>query len=128
MTYQKEREHFIAAFVREFPSVDLYISRRLLHMATSEQRQNEIECSVPVTDRQQARMDARHKARKSRVEALAEFLGADVIWNGDPRGFPFLLTCPSGRTYDFGGRGLGVPGRGYTARELETMAEGARYL
>jgi len=43
-------------------------------------------------------------------------IGAKLIEGGDPRGFPFLIDCPSHRAYDFGGRGLGVPGRGLPAR------------
>lgn len=86
VSYQRERAAFLLAFGREFPTAHPDIAHALLRAATGSQRYNEVTSSI----------DGAELADES----------------GDPRGFPFVIKCPSGRTYDFGGRGLGIPGRG----------------
>jgi len=109
-------------FGREFPQASREDARALLRAATAEQRANEIECSVDVGETERERMEKASARRMARVRKIARKIGADLIENGDPRGFSFVLTCPSGRTYDWGGSGLGVPGRGFSATEIERMS------
>lgn len=116
MSYQKEREFFLATFAREFPSASMDVARRLLREATGSQRANEILCSIDVGEREQARIEKREERRDARVAKLAESIGAKLKPGGDPRGFPYVLLLPSEATYDWGGQGLGIPGRGLPAR------------
>ena len=116
MTYQSERDEFLAAFGREFPNASRDVAAALLRAATGSQRYNEIASSIDVGARELARLEKREANRMLRVVGMLAMIGAKLIDGGDPRGFPFLIACPSGRTYDFGGRGLGVPGRGLPAR------------
>lgn len=122
MTYAREREFFLLHFAREFPAADFGIARRLLRLATSSQRFNEMACSIPIGDA----MSRAEDRRTELARRLAKEIGAELVENGDPRGYPYFLTCPSGRTYDWGERGLGIPGRGFTAAELERMERWAR--
>jgi len=116
MSYQRQREEFLVTFGAEFPRADHRAALALLREATGAQRYNEIVCSIDVGPAELARLERRDTARLFRVAEIARAIGAELIAGGDPRGYPFLLRCPSGRTYDFGGRGLGVPGRGLPAR------------
>ena len=119
MSYKREREFFLQRFGAEFPRAPMETAQALLRCATSAQRYNEIASSIEVSERESARLEARDKRNTERARRLAESLDAELIENGDPRGFPFLLACPSGRTYDWGSRGLGIPGRGLPARAFQ---------
>ncbi len=114
-SYAAEREHFLHAFGREFPTSNLTVARTLLREATGLQRANETMCSIDIGEQATERMERREQRRDERVASYARGLGTKLLTNGDPRGFPYLLECPSGRTYDFGGQGLGIPGRGLPA-------------
>jgi len=109
MSYQKERGFFLQMFGREFPQAGDNVATRLLREASTQQRISEIECSIDVGEKELTRLERRAEASCKRVR---EMVTGEVEFGGDPRGFPFVLKCPSGSTYDFGGRGLGVPGRG----------------
>lgn len=115
MGYQKDREQFIALFYREFPSARLSDCLALLREASAEQRFNEISSSIDVGDKELARLEKRSENRTARVRAICERIGGKLIENGDPRGYPYLIATPSGRTNDWGQRGIGIPGRGLPA-------------
>ena len=51
--------------------------------------------------------DCRAEARVR--EILAAYPGVTPEFHGDPRGWVLLLRVPSGRTTDWGQRGIGVP-------------------
>lgn len=116
MGYDKERSEFLQHFGREFPNARHEVALAFLRAATSEQRWNEIDCSIEISDRERARHEKASERRTARVAKLAKSIGSELITNGDPRGYAYLLKCPSGRSYDWGQRGLGVPGRGLPAR------------
>ncbi len=111
MSKASERQDFMAALGGEFGArvgvkVTMRIGRRLLSLARSANRYNELVCDVGLSDAEQKRAD--------RVDAEAEMLAAElstmIILNGDPRGYPFYIVTPSGECYgDWGQRGLGVP-------------------
>ena len=116
MGYQKNREEFIRLFAREFPNARHDDASTLLRAASGEQRSNEIASSIEETAWQNERREKADERRTARVQKICDRIGAVLEPNGDPRGFPFLLKCPSGFTNDWGHRGLGVPGRGLPAR------------
>lgn len=45
---------------------------------------------------------------EARVSALLARHGLTATFNGDPRGFPFLIILPSGRSNSWGGVGWGL--------------------
>lgn len=114
-SYQKEREFFLIKFGQEFPKASTDVAVRMLREASAEQRYNEIVCSIEISESETRRLEKRSESRAKRMEALCGEIGAKLVENGDPRGFPFLLSLPSGKTYDWGERGLGIPGRGLPA-------------
>lgn len=109
MGYAKDREAFVAAFWRYFPASDGKDSGALLRAATSAQRYNEIVTSIDVGEKEMARLERADARRTERVRAICERIGATLEAIGDPRGHPYTLTTPDGRT-------LSVPGRGLPAR------------
>ncbi len=116
MGYQKEREEFLVRFAREFPEAPITFAAALLRHASSAQRYNEIVTSIDVGQKELDRLERVSEKRRERVEAICQKIGAGVEFNGDPRGFPFFVKCPSGYANDWGRRGLGVPGRSLPAR------------
>lgn len=74
------------------------ISRKL-------QRSNEAACNYGQSPRQQKRADN----LTAKAAELAKSIGCGMVANGDPRGYPLFLTVPSGKTTDWGERGIGVP-------------------
>lgn len=112
MSYQREREEFLSAFAREFPNASAEVARLMLRNASAEQRYNEITSSIEVSEREAARLDKASQRRTERMRKLCRSIGAELIENGDPRGYSYLIKCPSGKTTDWGNRGLGIPGRG----------------
>ena len=121
MSYQKERAFFLKQFAVEFPTAKYSDAIALLREGTGSQRYNEIACSVDVGERELARLEKRDDNRTKRVAAICKRIGAQLVENGDSRGFPFFLSCPSGRTYDWGQRGLGVPGEGHSGAAIDRM-------
>lgn len=116
MSYQKEREEFIAAFCREFPAAGYSTACWLLRQATASQRYNEIATSIDVGQAELDRLEARDQRRDERVRKVVEGIGGKLETNGDPRGVPYKIVCPSGFNDSWGSRGLCVPGRGLPAR------------
>lgn len=116
MSYRQWREEFIHIFTQEFPKARLDEALLLLRAATSEQRWNEIACSIDVGERETARLEKASDRRMERVQAICDKIGAKLVPNGDPRGDPFFILPPSGKTTDWGERGIGVPGRSLPAR------------
>jgi hypothetical protein len=116
MGYDKERAEFLQDFGREFPNAPHNVALALLRAGTAEQRYNEITSSIDVGARELERLERASERRTERVRKLCERIGGKLIENGDPRGFAYLIECPSGRAYDWGQRGLGIPGRGLPAR------------
>lgn len=106
MAYQKWREEFIAEFIRAFPKASYSVALALLRAATSEQRWNEIDCSIDVGEKEHDRLEKVSERRMGRVKALADKIGAGLDTNGDPRGCPFALIAPDGRKVYCPGRGL----------------------
>lgn len=115
MSYQKEREEFIQAFGREFPNAPHSVCLAMLRNASAEQRYNEICSSIEVSDREARRLDKASERRTERMRELCRSIGAELVENGDPRGYSYLIRVPSGRTTDWGNRGIGIPGRGLPA-------------
>jgi len=115
-SYAKDRESFISAMSREYPAITHAEILTLLRAGTAENRWNEIDCSIDIGDRERARQERRSENRLARVKAICDRIGATLNPNGDPRGYAYYITLPSGKTNDLGGRGLGVPGRGLPAR------------
>ena len=115
MSYQREREEFLSAFAREFPNARHEVALLMLRNASAEQRYNEICSSIEVSDREARRLDKASERRTERMRELCRSIGAELVENGDPRGYSYLIRVPSGRTTDWGNRGIGIPGRGLPA-------------
>lgn len=117
MGYQRDREKFIRQFARQFPKGSASDCLALLRAASGEQRWNEIDSSIEISDRERARLEKASERRMARVAKLCASIGAVLETGGDPRGCPFKLH-PAGTTREEAERrmGLGVPGRGLPAR------------
>ncbi len=112
MSNKQDRElvvEYWMALTREFPQVSrgrlIEIGNRLVYIAKASHRLAELACNQEVTSRQQAR-DVK---LDEEVRALAAELGTTVVLQGDPRGAPVKVVCPSGYSNSFGGEGLVVP-------------------
>jgi hypothetical protein len=57
-----------------------------------------------------------------RLEKLCAAHGLKAVFGGDPRGYVFLVEVPSGKKTDWGQRGVGVPGRGFTAAQMDRIS------
>ena len=123
MSYQRDRDMTIAELARR--NVPDESIRKLLRLATSLQRSAEINCSVPLTQQGVERWARRDESLEQRVRTIATGLGADVEFNGDPRGCPFALSWPSPAGPQFVRPEIRVPGRGYPWSELDAMIERA---
>lgn len=130
MSYQKERDQFIAVCVANGLTVD--DARAFLRMATTADRLAVAQCNgdwpadngerqiktcpdceigwAPSSFRAGVCPDCRLTAR---IEARAEACNIKVLVNGDPRGFVVKLILPSGSYNSWGGpeHGWGVPTR-----------------
>jgi hypothetical protein len=112
MSYQRERDEFIAAMVREGMPVDT--ARLILRHANTVQR-----LAVEACNRQLTLAEERRDGyATARIIALVQECNSQgnswlVNFTGDPRGYCVKIRVPSGRTADFGGYGIGVPTRRY---------------
>lgn len=116
MSYQKEREEFIVQFVRLFPKARHSDAEYLLRQASAEQRWNEIDCSIDVGEREHDRMEKASERRIERTRKFCSSIGARLITQGDPRGYPLQIKTANDPSDDEQTRGLGIPGRGLPAR------------
>jgi hypothetical protein len=134
MSYQSERDSFIATMTTE--GVSVHIARALLAKAKTLHRIAELECSSEAADRDRVRCPAetskgrypcccdfgytvpgqhetvpRVSARGAQIEYLIEQLlkptGVRASFQGDPRGCVLKIHVPSGK--DEGWGGVGVP-------------------
>lgn len=105
MSYQSERDAFIAQFVKEGGS--LADARAILRDAATLQRLAVTACNRELTPSEEKRFG--HAA--GRVEHVAMNFKADI--GGDPRGYVVKLHFPSGAYNTWGGKesGYGVPTR-----------------
>lgn len=82
---------------------------KLSSIARSLHRISERVCSVEMSEAEEQRVEKREAMLEAKAKAIAEAMGCGLVLNGDPRGAPILLTVPSGKTNDWGRRGLVVP-------------------
>lgn len=110
MSYQKEREDFIALLAREGISEDE--ARGFLRDANTAQRLAAESCSYEWADTEEHRK--REERADARILERAIRLGlAEPVLQGDPRGACVKLVLPSGKTNDWGREGICVPTRDY---------------
>ena len=110
MTRTEEIAEFAAILARELPDKSasriaelvLQLTRAAKHL----QRLNEFDCNVGLDEGQQKRRASYEK--KVYWGACGNGL-AGVTYNHDPRGGSMYLIVPSGKTHDWGQRGIYVP-------------------
>lgn len=126
MSYQKDRDEFVAVIVEEFGTEALQkrgrampledrkttaveFARLVLSNASTIQRIATNECNRELTDGER-RQDA---AAQQRIIEACRPWGIGPTFNGDPRGVCVKLILPSGRYNSFGGAedGFCVPTR-----------------
>lgn len=116
MSYQKEREQFIARFMSTPEFVHIQYGERfsicllLLRNASAEQRWNEVSCSFDIGEKETAKQERMSNRRGIRVATLAQRLGAKLDAQGDPRGNPYCLLVGPREIR------LSIPARGLPAR------------
>lgn len=122
MTYQKERERFIAAMMAEVHNPHhgngaYQALESILRLTQRIQRISERQCNGHQTpsgdwDEKAAQRDERaeERAQKSIIEICKEW-GWVPDFQGDPRGAVVKLKVPSGRYTDWGRIGICVPTR-----------------
>lgn len=132
MTYQTERDDFIARLTRDLSATAPHLvadaARKLLRHAATHGRLSVESCnghpaqSSPFMDattvgKLQDKWDARIERETARVErlitAICTPLGIVPDFTGDPRGYTVKLHLPSGSHNTMGGResGYGIPQR-----------------
>lgn len=120
MSYETWRYDFLVIFKKEFPDADEGDAGKLIRLANKCQKWNEKVCSIPMGEVEQLKEEDRDGLRIIQAKLIIDRLGGVLKDNGDPRGFPFQIIPPSGKDYDFGG-GFGVPGKGYSIDELNSL-------
>jgi len=106
MSYASEKLHFaILASRHGFTESEI---DSICRAATVIQRVAELQCSVPLSDKETARHDARSAAAERRIVAIARAHKMGAECGGDPRGYTAKLLMR-------GGLELGIPSRGYPA-------------
>jgi len=81
------------------------ITAKLVLIAEALHRMYLIDCNWGLDDereRERLEKEAEHKVKMFGP-------GFGVVFNADPRGAPLFVTLPSGKTYDWGQRGVVVP-------------------
>lgn len=118
MSYQKDREEFIAVLVSEltpkYPTHEVMaLARSLMRKASTSQRIAEMLCSVEMSERRQARIEKQDESNDAAIERLCKQYGLECRLQGDPRGYTVKVILPSGRYNTWGGEpyGWGVPAR-----------------
>lgn len=94
---------FMLAFGAEFPGL-LETGAKMRRMARAYRRLQLKACNEGLSDaEEQASVEI-----ETSISRLAETLGMDVEFSGDPRGYCVYLKLPTGRSNDWGGRGWGI--------------------
>ena len=122
MSYQKQRESFIARVISEAApttpadflsrpswSVRADLARGILRDAATHHRLCEVDCNEGLTEKQARQSDACERRILARCAELGPGFGA--VFSGDPRGATVKLVVPSGYSDSWGGEGLCVPVR-----------------
>jgi hypothetical protein len=135
MSKQRDRDEFINIMTQE--GVPLHVSQALLRAETTLHRIAELQCSSEAADRDRVmcpggdetclcrdygnydydadkhgtvpRICVKEAKMQARLLKLANQHGISLVFNGDPRGPAILVSVPSGRTNDWGRRGVVVP-------------------
>lgn len=97
----KESETFAA----DSDEVQRMFGEHMMQDAKFLDRMSVEQCNTGLTDRQETLIES----RRGMIEARLKCFGFGVVFNRDPRGNPVFVTVPSGRTDDFGQRGVTVP-------------------
>lgn len=125
MSYQKEREEFIARMVAAFGESQLANIRLLLRHAKTHGNLAEAECNGPgdwvhripypqageIIEAFEKRIEKRQEQIEKRIKAICEKIGCRVETGGDPRGYTIKVFLPNGAYNTWGGAesGWGVP-------------------
>jgi hypothetical protein len=126
MSYQKEREEFIARMVEAFGRDKKRQVELLLRHAKTHGRLEEMSCNghpaqgdphMPVErinklqDRWDAWIEKREGQIERRIQQLCAEIGCKVDMNGDPRGYTIKVFLPDNAYNTWGGAesGWGVP-------------------
>lgn len=113
MSYQKERESFIARIVSESCNVGgnirtaTALARGILRDAATHNRIAEAECSIEMSEREAARVARQSEACERRIVARLAELGPGFSvaeFSGDPRGATVKIRVPSGYGDSWGDR------------------------
>jgi hypothetical protein len=111
--WREDSAEFRKHLFREFPKATEYAARQLLNAASVVQKAEERFCCEPMTERESERLRARVERAEETARRTCARIGGEFVQGEDVRGWPMLIRCPSGFSNDWGGRGLGIPGRGY---------------
>lgn len=116
MSYQRDREEFVAAFVlamhgRSLPRGKdaLSIARAILRHANTVQRLAIVICNEGLDEREMKLNERSQAAIRGLCEEVSSVPGRrplEAHFQGDPRGACVKLRLPSGRSNDAGGEGL----------------------
>lgn len=117
-----ERLNFAFYLAKRFQQASIGNALDLLKIADAEQKRNELLCSVEMSEEETARQEKRHLSRKAKATLIGEEMGADIYFQGDPRGCPVYVCTPGYATNAlYSSEGLPVPGRGFTSAQMERM-------
>lgn len=130
MTYQAERDQFIARLTRDLsataPHLVVDAARLLLRHATTHGRLAVESCNGhpaqssghldaasvrKLQDKWDARIERDTARCEKRIAAICLPLGIVPDFGGDPRGYTVKLNLPSGTTNTMGRDGYGIPQR-----------------
>ena len=125
MSYQKERDEFIAVCARN--GIHVNTARNLLRLATSHGRVAVAECNGPgewvhripypeagkIYEKHQADCEKKTERLEATIKKLCEVSGLSVQTGGDPRGYTVRVVFPDGSYNTWGGKehGYGIPQR-----------------
>ena len=110
---KKLYSEFLQNVYKRNPNANHETLDRLHGIAKSVHRLGELSCNFGLTDRQ----DKREDRLVAEARKLAESIGAQLYYQGDPRGWEFSLYFPQdlkpGQTpeSDGGWHGVGIPNR-----------------
>lgn len=106
MARSRDREEFCHIAGQE--GLALHTARELMRLAATHGRLQEEACSVAMSEEREAAHGRKEERTESKIRSLLPE-GWGVVFSGDPRGATVKLTCPSGRTNDWGQTGICVP-------------------
>jgi hypothetical protein len=117
MSYQKDREEFIRVMLEEFPGRAhgevIAMAKDLMRKASTSERIATVLCSVEMSEKRQARIEAEDERNDAAIKRVCDAWGMVAVLSGDPRGYTVKVKLPSGRSNTWGGseHGWGVPAR-----------------